>query len=78
MRVTYKFEILREQRDAFVKMMDMVRYGMYDEDLEIGPFSMTQFPTGIWVRGRASDVDEFTKDFETQLGTQAYKATVEK
>lgn len=76
MRVTYRFEDLQVMRDQFIKMMDMIRYGMYDEDLEIGPFSMAQFTQGIWVRGLKADVEEFTVDFEADLGTVRYKATV--
>lgn len=75
-QVLYKFAQLRDQRDMFLKMMDMLHYGMYDDSLEIGPFNSNTFVNGIWVRGPEKSVDEFTKDFEGQLGKKPYKATV--
>jgi hypothetical protein len=75
-QVTYRFENIKDQRDMFVLMMDMIHYGMYDDSLEIGPFNSNAFVGGIWVRGDLLDVDEFTKDFETKLGKKKYKASV--
>lgn len=72
-KVTYKFESVRDQRDMFILMMDHLRYGMFDDDLEIGPFDMKQFTSGIWVRGPRVDVKEFIREFETQLGKRKYK-----
>ena len=76
MTVTYKFEQVRDQRDQFVVMMDMQRYGMFNEAVEIGPFSMTAFLQGIFVRGPAIGVEEFVQEFEGQLRGRKYKKTV--
>lgn len=70
--ITYKFENLRDQRDAFVKWMDMLHYGMFSDAIEIGPFNSTQFTDGIWVRGVPLDVTEFTDEFEASLSTKKY------
>lgn len=74
--VTYKFESLRDQRDSFVKWMDMLHYGMFDDAIEIGPFNSNEFRKGIFVRGNQPEVKEFTNEFETSLGNKKYKTSV--
>lgn len=74
--ITYRFTELREQRDAFVKWMDMLHYGMFDDAIEIGPFNSNQFRNGIFVRGNQIEVKEFTDEFEAGLKHKNYKVSV--
>jgi hypothetical protein len=77
MIITYKFSDMKEQRDAFLLMMDFSHYGMYSESLQIGPFNMAEFAKGIWVRGTVADLKEFVADFEAELGMEIYTKKVE-
>lgn len=78
MRAVYKFDELVQQRDAFVIAMDMLHYGMYDDDLQLGPFSITEFSKGFWVQGDLASLGEFVGDFEPEVNRRkwAYKKSM--
>lgn len=76
MRISYKFEEMVDQRDAFLGMLDLVRYGMFSDEIEIGPFKTAEFVKGIWIRGPAADVEEFVAEFDTMIIKAKHKKTV--